>query len=252
MNGFYFSSNDKINFRYGPKNSDCCAVVGISNHHLLHVISLTEQYGNTIERIIGLDINIAQAYHFLTLLQIVKKSKSRIDYIEKLFCIKTNNFSKSILGKVKISKRYIVEGAEKSADQFMLEKKFWDNVTFDNELFKKKYHLSAKKVEGGIKVKSETVGDINNYVVNLFCGSKSDYGLWPFPIGYASGYLRNEKTFDGLKSILNKVPIYIFNTSIEQDLDSIIRANRYKEIILYLSNVFCEYFLKNQISYQFH
>ena len=172
------------------------------------------------------------------------KSKSRIDYIEKLFCIKTNNFSKSILGKVKISKRYIVEGAEKNADQFMLEKKFWDNVTFDNELFKKKYHLSAKKVEGGIKVKSETVGDINNYVVNLFCGSKSDYGLWPFPIGYGSGYLRNEKTFDGLKSILINVPIYIFNTSIEKDLDSIIRANRYKEIILYLSNVFCEYFLK--------
>ena len=95
-------------------------------------------------------------------------------------------------------------------------RKFWDNVTFDNELFKKKYHLSAKKVEGGIKVKSETVGDINNYVVNLFCGSKSDYGLWPFPIGYGSGYLRNEKTFDGLKSILNNVPIYIFNTSIEK------------------------------------
>ena len=244
MNGFYFSSNDKINFRYGPKGSDCCVVVGISNHHFLHVISLTEQYGNTIKRIIGLDINIAQVYHFLTLLQIIKRSKNRIDYIENLLCIETNNFSKSILEKVKISKKFIVEGAEKNANQFILEKKFWDNVSFDNELFKKKYHLSAKKVEGGIKVKSETVGDINNYVVNLFCGSKSDYGLWPFPIGYGSGYLRSEKTFEGLKSILNNVPIYIFHTSIEQDLDLIMRANRYKEIILYLSNVFCEYFLK--------
>ena len=85
MNGFYFSSNDKINFRYGPKNSDCCAVVGISNHHLLHVISLTEQYGNTIERIIGLDINIAQAYHFLTLLQIVKKSKVELTILKNYF-----------------------------------------------------------------------------------------------------------------------------------------------------------------------
>lgn len=246
--GFYFLSNDIIRFRLRKRsNASSIVFVGIANPHFFHALSECLVNKIPVKKIIAVDNNSRQLVHFDMLRKYILNSNNRIEYIQNLFKIKFNSRAIALLEKLALKSKQVTGGIEKD-NFFPMEKELWANSIFFDTLFYNTYGIRAKKENIGLKIKSNTIGDINTYYATILTGSKNDYPYWPFTAAYGTGFLKDDDSFDKLKSVLATVPMYQINEDISLIYEELLLSNRYKPIIFWSSNVFCDYFVDKNVN----
>lgn len=238
---YYFLSNDVFVDSFGFRKSEPHIFWGIANPHFFHI--LTVALGKrSFRRIIAIDSNIDQLHHFLRLYNLIVNSKSRIDYLQNLFKVVFNNIALKILNEFPSGSASRVRGGA-VADKFAVtERLLWQNCSFDGAAFQQTYGLNVTKSELGLKINSNTIGDINEYYATILCCGRRSYPVWPFTAGFGTGFLRDEDSFVLLQQALVSVPVYALLGDISELFRSIVYSNRYEPQVFWASNLFCSYF----------
>lgn len=242
MSDYYFLSNDYIDNTRILKPITSASekvIVGIGNIHFFHFIELVSRSASAIKRIIAIDNNPAQYLHFIRVKDMIVKSGSRKEFIENLFCVSVND-------EEALNISFIDDAISNpvSKKSYELEKIFWKNAEYDETKFKKKNLIkNVKSTNKGLLINANTIGDINKYYATIFCVDKDSYELPVFSIGYGTGFLESEESFQHLKEILSSAETYAILDDIVSVYESIIYSNRYFPIEFWSSNIFDQYFI---------
>lgn len=216
--------------------------IAIGNIHSLHALSLfLKSY--TYDRLIFLDYNKNQILHLQQCIYDIVHSPNRIEFIKHFFCIKLNATAEYILKNITFPPNY-VHGEVNTDNKFTQEKLFWDNVIFNEIEFSKKYHLKAKKKEGGLEINSNTIGDINTYKATLFSCGVREHKMHVFTLAFGSGFLASEGAFINLQQVLQKTPSCFIVDDISDVFEEILASVKYGPICIWLSNLIQDYFIK--------
>ena len=238
---YYFLSNDIFRQRFRGSTSKRHVIMGIANPHFYHVLAIVSSR-RQIKRIVAIDNNIEQIYHFIRLCNYILESKNRTDFLQRLFKVRFNEKARSILEKMPAGKLDRVRGGVEKDGLFKLELTLWENCSFDVDAFRETYYLDFVRNEKGLLIKAKTIGDINDYYATFVCCGRAYYELWAFTAGFGSGFLSNEKIFQRLKNILSSVPIYVIAGDVSELYNNIILSNQYEPIVFWLSNILSKYF----------
>lgn len=241
---YYFLSNDALT--YGVESVSHMqngVFIGIGNPHFFHVLSVVLQRGIALRRIIAVDANYTQLCHFDIIRRMICASSNRIEFLQRLFCVRFNARAIDLLERFCPFPRYYVHGAYKQSEFYDIESQLWAHSVFDSTAFSEKYRLEAERCGAGLKISSRTVGDINTYYATFICGDRESYDSWPFTIGFGSGFLYDEDAFSQLKSALEGVPVYQICGDIVELFEPLSRSHRYNPLYVWSSNLFCDYFM---------
>jgi hypothetical protein len=240
---YYILSNDQLSVKSLPNHTNDSVFIGIAAPHVLHVVY--EIYKKlSPSRLIFIDNNINQLAHLSRLIQWLFQSTCRYEFICKVFCGSISQKGIHLLESIDVVKDGFILGAEDVEDNASLriEKKFWEEFEFDEELFLKTYGRSVKQIEGGLLTELASIGEIKYSVLTLLCGAKKHYPDWPFTLGFGSGYLRNEASFNKLKTILVSSPASLIVADMTLYCKELIRYFRYFPLVIWASNIFCDWF----------
>ena len=240
---YYFLSNDLFSYHYSKKLIDDGVIIGVANPHFFHVISLVSRKAR-LRRIIAVDFNAEQLKHFKLLYDLILFSCNRIDFLQRLFKVTFNAEAIRLLQELQPCQENIVSGGVDKDPYHSLERKIWDNLEFDEKLFRGTFGLDATAEDIGLKIKANTVGDINTYYATILCCSRSDYEHWPFTIGFGTGFLNNEDTFLDLQTVLRNTQIYMLNADLATIYSDLVLSNRYHPQFIWTSNLLCDYFVE--------
>jgi hypothetical protein len=243
---FYFLSNDIFKFQVKKISnlSSEYVMIGIANPHFFHVLSEMQNMKINFKRIIAIDNNYEQLVHFSRIRKIILNSQNRIEFLQNLFKVKFNSKAIEILLSFNKLSRNYVHGGVAQDSLYFLEKTLWQNLYFNEEKFQLIYNLKVNKDEVGLKIFSNTIGDINTYYVTFICCSHNNFSCWPFTAAFGSGFLRNELSYNKFRTLLTTIPIYEINADISTVFEPLFLSNRYHPILFWSSNLFCDYFVK--------
>lgn len=240
---YYFLSNDFLTLRLGKKKEmDGVVICGVANPHFFHVISLVSRVA-PVRRVIAVDSNYEQLLHFKRIYTLILGSNNRIEFLQRLFKVTFNAKAIRILLSLRPSPENVVRGGVAQDHFFQLEREVWHNLHFNAEEFQTIYGLAASIGDGGLVIKSNTVGDINTYYATMICCSRSDYEYWPFTAGFCSGFLRDEEAFQGIRQILHTSPMYLLHDDFAEIYPDLLRSNRYQTLFVWCSNLISDYFI---------
>ena len=242
---YYILSNDEVRtplrFR-GPKEG--WVFMGIGSPHVLHVLAEVIKLCG-LERIAFVDLNLHQLGHLLRLVLWILESQDRADFLEKVLCGTLDSESRQALENIPIAPNGTIRGARKSQkdDGFWeIEKRFWGGFEVDANLFLRTYGRKAELLPGGLLTSQRTVGDIDDCVLTIACGTRERYRQWPFTFGFGSGYLRDEPSFRQIKETLVSVPISFIAEDFSTFAEPFLSAYRYHPIALWTSNLLDDWF----------
>jgi len=243
--GYYFVSNDVLKFKkpFFQWTQDS-TILGIANTHFIHFIAEAIRFNVNIKRIIATDVNISQLRHFLVICNYIINSNDRIDFLELLFKVRFNKLARELLHNFSYSKKGYVHGGIRKDNHIQVERKIWENLSFFQNEFESSYSLKVESHALGLKITTTTIGDFDNYFATILCGSKEDYPFWPFTIAYGSGFLSDENSFNKVRDVLKKTPLYLIKDDISHIYKDILYSNKYTHVLFWSSNLLCDYFVQ--------
>jgi len=243
-NGYYFLSNDVVDLRkFRHNHSENAVIIGIANNHFFHVISLLCEHALP-QRIIAIDNNTEQLFHFSKVRKMIINSNNRIEFLQKLFKVRFNSKAIRLLEQFNGFPKNYIHGGVDTDKFYTIEREIWDNLIFDQKLFQDEYNLTVSKHNDGLLVRSKTIGDINEYYATFICCSKSNYNKWPFSLAFGCGFLKSEQDFMKLKKILNETEMYLIEEDISVVYENLLESNKYFPIRVWISNLIDDYFVK--------
>ena len=216
---------------------------GIGNPHFFHVLAAAHHY-RPIGRIIAVDNNPAQLRHFVHIMHLILAARNRIDFLERLFCLRFNDRARQALRDLRPGDPCVIRGGKTRDPFFQLERTLWTNCSFDAASFRHTYHLDVRPTEQGLHIRSKTIGELDSYYATLVCAARNQYDAWPFTAAFGSGFLADEPTFRRLQALLGRVPVYAVLADICQAYEPIVMSNRYLPMIFWASNVLCAWFVE--------
>lgn len=242
---YYFLSNDKIDFSPLRYRKRYPTVVGVSTVDFFHVLQAVEERCSVVRRILAFDMNEAQLVHFKTVRHDLLDSTSRIDFLQRLFCITLNSDLVRFLATYRTSRSDILPGEVRGGGGIDEEKFFWRNCSFDEAAFFKKYGLTAQKLDAGLLIKTKILTGSDDYLATAICLEKGSFDKRNvFSIRYGRGFLRDDESFSGLRRLLNDTPTYAIRIDVSEGIDSLLRYLRYEPVILWTSNIFNRPFIE--------
>ncbi|MGV1100378.1 hypothetical protein ACUUL3_13345 [Thiovibrio sp. JS02] len=240
---YYFLSNDEFDLRAISRTRDAVSVVGVANPDFFQVLSGAASRGLRTSRLVAFDVNPWQLEHFQRLLQLICNAANRQEFLRRLFCIELSGKAIEILQSFH-AKKDRISGGRKGAGFAEVERRFWEQVAFDPVAFQEQYRLPAEKLANGLLITSSTIGDFDRYIATVFTTDREAYDHWPFSIRFGRGFLADEESFAALRQMLRQTPCHIVQADAAEHLDSLLLAMRYEPILLWVSNVFTEYFVE--------
>ncbi len=243
--GYYFLSNDVIKDRsFHLTRTDEVAFVGIANPHWFHALALTTGRREVRpRRLVAFDSNPEQLRHFDRIRRLILESEDRIAYLERLFFIRFTDEARELLANFRHPSRRYVHGGLPKDTLLNLELRLWRDCEHDAGRFRVEYGLEARATEKGLLIQSETIGEIDDYYATIVCGSFADYDHWPFTAACGSGFLADEAAYQALRSVLRETPSYQILGDAAEIIEPIMLALRYQPLWLWVSNLFCDYFV---------
>jgi hypothetical protein len=245
-NQFYFLSNDVIRDRaLHVGRRDEVAFVGVANPHWFHALAITAgRRGVSPRRLVAFDSNHDQLRHFDRIRRLILESENRITYLERLFFVRFGEKARSLLDGFRHSSRRYVHGGESRDLLLALERDLWADCDHDCDGFRDEYGLEAEQTDKGLLIQSETVGEIDVYYATFVSASREEFESWPFTAAWGSGFLASEEAYGTLRTILREVPIYQILGDAAEVVEPVLLAQRYQPIWLWMSNLFCDYFVE--------
>ena len=243
---YYFLSNDVLHDRTRwLTRSDDVAFIGVANPHWFHALSLTTGLRDAKpKRLVAFDSNPQQLRHFVRIRDLILQCEDRIRYLERLFSVHFGAGARHALEHFECRQRRGVHGAVRRDPYIELERSLWRDCEFDTKAFESETGLDAAPLTAGLHIRSETVGDVDDYVATFLCGSRAAYTWCPFTAAFGSGFLANEDCFQALRERLADTPTYPILIDAAEDLDSLLLAHRYQPIWLWMSDLLCNYFVQ--------
>lgn len=240
---YYFLSNDEVDFRVISRTREAVSAIGVATTDFFHVLSGATSRGLRISRLVAFDVNPWQLQHFYRTRQLICDSANRLDFVGRLFCIELSGKAIEILQSFH-AKQGRIRGGRKGAGFAETERRFWAEVQFDPNAFQEQYRLPVEQLENGLLVSCSTIGDFDRYIATVFTTDKDAYGFWPFSIRFGQGFLASEESFRQLQEVLRQTPCHVVQADAAAHLDSLLLAMRYEPILLWVSNIFSEYFVE--------
>lgn len=236
---YYFLSNDKVDLSPLRFKKENATVVGVATADSFHVLHAIRERGTGLKRIVAFDRNEAQLLHFKTVRDDILNSTSRVDFIERLFCVDLNPDLVNFLNRFQASgPSNILPGETRGAGGVEEERFVWSNAAFDETKFVAKYGLKAQRTDCGLLIQSKTLTGRDDCLATVLCLERRLLNKDVFSIRYGRGFLRDEAAFSSLRHLLLNTPTYIIRMDVTKDLDSLLRYLRYEPVVLWTSNIF--------------
>lgn len=233
----YPTSNDEYLFsqiaNFKKKDS---VFLGIAN---LDVLNLATHINPKI--IIFVDINYSQLDYLNFIIYLIRKNKTRADFISSFFNKETVSVNKLIEGNFsKMAPSEIENLFWNLPDQKHCKDKKWFSILKDYRVEKDSsgknigisYSKLGNKVFGKLKIITTL---ISNDKKNFDAGEQN---LDIFPLIKKDGFLWSEENYKTLKAQLIKTPIVMINESITSCFDTLLSNFQYELQIYWLSNLF--------------
>jgi len=241
LGAYYFFSNDVFCNRVARMHSVRDAVYfGIGNNHFLHVLAELLNAGARVKRIVATDLSAAQLFHLYSTCQTIRASRDRVDFLERMLCVRFNGKAKEFLNKFDRHPKGYVHGSCKSDEFERDEEWLWKNLDFDAVAFRDKYGINCSKINSGLLMQfvGKNFGNLDSYYVSLLTGSERMYDQTAFTAAFGSGYLRNESSFYELKKLLDQVPFYYVRGDYSEISSDVFLKSRYETVLVWTSNMF--------------
>jgi hypothetical protein len=245
---YYFLSNDGISIKnFKGSNKDDMVYIGVGNPDWLHVLAGFIDKKINLKKLIAFDINPWQIVHLRNLINIIKSSQNRKEFVENLFCISLNEKANELLDKTSSNSAYHVPGCGRGTGLIKQERMIWANSSFDKKLFWQKHKLKTTFTETGLKIYTNTIGGFKEYFATVFCVDSNCYQGYPFGLRFGHGYLANEKIFQQVKKVISSLELYLILADVT-DFINLIYAHRYERLGLWVSNLFVPFFMEKEYS----
>lgn len=242
---YYILSNDEVRrpltFK-GPKEG--WIFLGIASPHGLHALAEVIRQCS-LERIAFVDNNPLQLGHLIRLIHWILDAKDRIDFLQSLFCGEITSDGQQALGEIPTAPTGSIRGARQGhRDDNLgeLEERFWRGFELEIDRFLATYGREVERRPDGLLTSQRTIGEIDQCILTVACGTRERYSQWPFTAGFGSGFLRNEHIFSQLKETLVSVPISFIAEDFSTFAEPFLSAYRYHPIALWTSNLFDDWF----------
>jgi hypothetical protein len=242
---YYILSNDEIRrpLRFkGPKEG--WIFFGIASPHALHVLAEVIRQCS-LERIAFIDNNPLQLGHLIRLIHWILKAKDRIEFLQSLFCGEITLDGQRALREIPMAPIGSIRGArqgQRDDNLAELEERFWGGFNLEIDRFLATYGREVTPRPDGLLTSQRAIGEIDQCILTVACGTRERYSQWPFTAGFGSGYLRNERIFGQLKETLVSVPISFIAEDFSTLAEPFLSAYRYHPIALWTSNLLDDWF----------
>jgi len=234
----YPCSDDVYEIEEDFKNSRL--FLGIGNLASLDIISNTES-----DILFFVDINKAQLKYLEFIINLIKESTDRAEFLSQLF------------GKERAEVSRVIERVDKSKkDISFIENEFWkcsDRKQYINNMHKEFLDYQIIKQDGTYRglvhkeIGTNVFGKLKVVTTFILNDKNQINELNPFsvfPIYKDKGFISSEDRYKHLRNILVNKPFILINEPLSADLISAISNEfRYHEILLWLSNILNPYFL---------
>jgi len=243
VSDYYYLSNDGIDLDPLRQVSGDVTLVGVANPDVLHLLAGFVSGAASLKDCIVFDNNPRQLAHLQRLFDLIAQSTSRLDFIERLFCIKLGKNARSALLDFRPADPWRVAGAEAGAGHAEVEHAVWRDAQFDDTLFHQQAGIRATKTGSGLALYSNVVGGMMSQILTLICIDTAKYEATPFSVRFGFGYLADEEVFAKVRELLKSLTPRCVLTDASQGLTDILLAHRYERLCLWASNIFTPYFI---------
>lgn len=241
--GFYYLSNDVFDLK-DIKKRKVGNIIGVANFDFLHVLYSAMINQCDPDRIIAFDINEKQLIHFHKVLELIKSSAGRIDFLERFFCIELNDKSRNMLEKLRIRNACNLNRIGTGFINFECD--IWNNIKFNKDAFKSSYGLDTEMTKRGIIIKSNVLGGFGKYLATIVADNIYDEQVNVMSLRFGRSFLESEESFTYFKKFITSKEMIFCISDASEELLSIILSFRYTSIILWTSNIFIEYFAQKE------
>lgn len=242
--GYYYLSNDAIDLGPLRRAAGDRTLIGVASPDVLHVLGGIAAGGVTLRGCVLFDNNPAQLAYLKRLFRLVIEASDRLDFLERLLCIRLGTQAKRLLASFRPSRPWQVPGAVAGAGHGELERAIWQDADFDGPAFTASTGLPAEATSNGLLLGSDVVGGMSHYLLTLVCVDTSEYPHTPFSVRYGYGFLSSDAAFARLQRLLASVDPTLVKADAAQDLVPTLLVHRYEPVLLWVSNIFTPYFIQ--------
>lgn len=212
------------------------AFLGVADGHWFHALGLTTSLRDaSVRRLVAFETRPEALRHFVRQRALLLESTSRIDYLERLFCVRFGNGARHALEHFRPRRRRYVHGGVRRDDYLELERSLWRGCEFDGDAFSKQTGLRAQTLSAGLHIQpSARMRD--HYVATFLCGSRDDYTWTPVTAAFGTGFLAGERRFQRLRTLLAETPTYPILLETPGDLDDLLLAHRFHPVWLWAAD----------------
>jgi hypothetical protein len=236
---YFFLSNDEL---WRPQLGPHPAVfVGVANSHAPHVLSWMLRQ-SPVQAAVFIDVNAGQLNHLARQFRMALASGSRLEYVERLFCVRLKQRAVEALEIVPPSPE-IIRGSITGAELMSVEEEIWDNLVFHEERFFEQYRLRATRLRGGLHIETSVLGHRIKQHLHIFACRRCDEDCCPLTLSYGCGFQESEETFVGLRRALEHLPMLFVCEDVGARLDDLLRCFAHEPVLFSCSNIFHEFFL---------
>ncbi len=212
------------------------AFLGVADSHWFHALGLTTALREaTLQRLIAFETRPEALRHFVRMRTLILASVDRVDFLERLFCVRFGTGARHALEHFRPRRRRYVHGSVRKDAYLELERSLWRGCEFDAHAFSTQTGLVAEPLSAGLHIQP-TRRKRDDYVATFLCGSRQDYTWTPVTTAFGTGFLAGERRFQALRKLLAETPTYPILLDGADELDDLLLAHRFQPTWLWASD----------------
>jgi hypothetical protein len=236
---WFFCGNDELSLA-------CVAsakpelLIGVASPHVLHVLGAAV---GTLRQVIIIDINPRQINHLRMLLGALERSKSRSAFVETVLGITIDSSGHEQLNSVNDLAPGRTTGSRNGSAFLPMERVFWPHAIMDGANAMRIYGSIPAIRSDGIRFSSTLLGRPVAQHIQVVACERDGQGFCPGTLSFGCGYLATECAFARTRASLVGLNVVYKNSDLIDEIDRILEAVEGKPAVLYMSNVFHEFFV---------
>jgi len=221
--------------RWLSRNNDV-AFLGVADAHWFHALGLTTTLREaSLSRLVAFETRPEALRHFVRMRGAILESEDRVDFLERLFCVRFGTGARHALEHFRPRRRRYVHGCVKKDPYLELERSLWRGCEFDAGAFAEQTGLRAEPLSAGLHIQPTSQGR-DDYVATFLCGSREDYTWAPVTAAFGTGFLAGEGRFQNLRKRLAETPTYPILFERPDELDDLLLAHRFQPVWLWMAD----------------
>ena len=207
----------------------------------MHTVGIVARHGR-LERVVLVDVNPGQLFHFATLCRTMLASPDRPSFVQTWLGIRLGRHARKLLMDDTARTPGRIVGSVSGRRSLGVERQFWADVKFHPDAFEAVHGRSAWTSADGLEMHSRLFGrELTQSIHVLGCRPNAP-GTYPCTLSYGRGFLASESAYHATRLAVGTAGWAFVEGGLPAALPPVLEALSGFRVVLAVSNVFHEFF----------